>query len=261
MVKTLIYHLRSDTYIWSESQIKLGRAFGHYQAAKDQIQHRLGEPDINIPLDASDPTGMGGNANKGDLCKRLFVDHRELMVSFVPERFQNDLRYLMSHLWIILKIYTGKQKVKVLEYKQVCLDVYNLLLNSFNNEDTKWINISPTMHTLLGHSWELIRNNDGVGLGEYSESGLEHNNKFLRFIRRNLARKVDQPSNLEDCLVRLWLRSDPKIRVSGPSALCASDALVNISLFPAQIRRLWSLFPPLMKHCSQSLSTSQDTVI
>ena len=67
------------------------------------------------------------------------------------------------------------------------------------------------------HSWELINNNDGKGLGEYT-GGLEHNNKFLRLYRRSLSRKTDQASNMEDCLTRLWLRSDPVIRRSGPSS-------------------------------------------
>ena len=73
------------------------------------------------------------------------------------------------------------------------------------------------MHALLAHSWELIANNDGKGLGEFSESGLENNNKYLRFYRTSLARKNSQQSNLEDCITRLWLRSDPTIRNSGPS--------------------------------------------
>ena len=139
------------------------------------------------------------------------------MVSFVPERFQDNLRDLMCKLWVIIKIYTGKDQVHVTEYKQFCLSVYYLILDSFNNQETRWINISPTLHALLAHSWELISNNDGRGLGEFSEGGLEHNNKFLRFYRRNLARKVNQTSNMEDCLTRLWLRSDPLIRSSGPS--------------------------------------------
>ena len=49
------------------------------------------------------------------------------------------------------------------------------------------------------------------------ESGLENNNKYLRFYRTSLARKTNQQTNLEDCITRLWLRSDPTIWHSGPS--------------------------------------------
>jgi hypothetical protein len=216
-VKTLIYHLRSETYMWTESQLNLGRSYRFYVAAKDEIKSALAVPEINIPLDACDPTGMGGNANKGDLCKRLMTTYHELMVSFVPERFQDDLRKLICQLWVVIKVYTSKDLVNVDEFKQFCLKLYYHILNSFNNKESRWINISPTLHALLAHSWELISNNEGRGLGEFTEGGLEHNNKFLRFYRRSLARKVDQASNMEDCLTRLWLRSDPQIRVSGPA--------------------------------------------
>ena len=64
-VKQLIYHLRSETFMWTESQLKLGRSYRHYQLGKDQIHEALLVPEINISLDACDPTGMGGNANKG----------------------------------------------------------------------------------------------------------------------------------------------------------------------------------------------------
>ena len=144
------------------------------------------------------------------------TDYRELMVSFVPVRFQDDLREVICRLWVVIKVYTGKEEVNVRLYKQFCLDLYNLVLNSFENQ-SRWISISPTLHSLIAHSWELISNNDGRGLGDFTEGGLEHNNKFLRFYRRNLARKVDQSANIEDCLTRLWLRSDPLIRDSGPA--------------------------------------------
>ena len=141
-------------------------------------RNTTGSKKINIPLDACDTTGMGGNANKGDLCKRLMTDYRELMVSFVPERFQNDLRELICRLWVVIKVNTGREEANVSEYKQFCIDLYYLVLNSFDNEN-RWINISSTFHALLAHSWELISNNDGKGLGHYSEGGLEHNNKLL----------------------------------------------------------------------------------
>ena len=168
-----------------------------------------------LPLDAADPTGQGGNSNKGDLCRRLLVDHRELMVSFAPPRFQKDYRLLLERVWNIIQVYNSKRRVDTTLFKQYCLETYHHILTSFNNE-TRWINISPTLHSLLGHSWELIEKNDGKGLGEYTESGLEHCNKFLRFYRRNLARKISQVTNLEDCLTRLWLRSEPQTREAGP---------------------------------------------
>ena len=97
-------------------------------------------------------------------------------------------------------------------FKELCAGTYLLILNKFNNAEIRWINISPTLHMLLAHSWEIIEANNNYSLGEYSESGLEHNNKFLRFFRLSLARKNSQETNLQDCIERLWIKSDPGIR-------------------------------------------------
>ena len=118
----------------------------------------------------------------GDLCKHLLVDHRELMVSFVPQRFQEDLWVLMCKIWVIIKIYTSKEKVNVSEFKQFCLDVYYHILNSFNNKESHWINVSPTVHALSAHSWELIRNNGGVGLGNSQRGVLSTTTSSSAFI-------------------------------------------------------------------------------
>jgi len=51
--------------------------------------------------------------------------------------------------------------------------------------------------------------------------GLEHSNKFLRFFRQFLARKTSQETNLQVYIVRLWIKSDPGVRYSGPKKQCS----------------------------------------
>ena len=89
-----------------------------------------------------------------------------------------------------------------------------MILTQFNESSRPWIFLSPTVHGLLHHSAELIASNDGFGLLEYSESGLEANNKFLRFYRTFLARKTGQVQNLTDVFTRMWLKSDPCIKAA-----------------------------------------------
>ena len=48
-------------------------------------------------------------------------------------------------------------------------------------------------------------------LKRLSEEGLESNNKRLRTYRITLSRKMSQKANLEDCLTRLWIGSDPAV--------------------------------------------------
>ena len=81
---------------------------------------------------------------------------------------------------------------------------------------------------LLAYSWELIEINGNCGLGEYSETGLENNNKYLRFYRQYLARKISQESNLTDCLNRFWLKSDPCICHCGPMLYCSRCNIINV---------------------------------
>ena len=118
------------------------------------------------------------------------------------------------------QIYTSKENVNVQEFKAFCQETYTHILNDFSMNNKKWINITPTVHALLAHSWELISLNNECRLGHFTEGGLENSNKFLRFYRRNMARKVNQEANLEDCITRLWIRSDPLIRDTAPKPTC-----------------------------------------
>ena len=96
-VLTLMYHLRSEIFLWTESTIRLGRSYRFLVKAKDEakciVQERTG-----IVMDAADPTGKGGSTNKGDVCQRLLTQHREVLVSYVPHTFQSDLRELLCRL-------------------------------------------------------------------------------------------------------------------------------------------------------------------
>ena len=60
-----------------------------------------------------------------------------------------------------------------------------------------WANITHTLHKLLAHCTELIRNcNDGFGLKEISEEAIEACNKLIRKYRANLARNLLSQSTL-----------------------------------------------------------------
>ena len=217
----LVYYQRAGICIWTESQVKLGPSYRHLMNAKEEVR-RIAQSATSIPIDAADPTGKSGNVNKGDTCRAYLTKHRNVLVNLVPDRFRVALDELIRRIWICVRVYTSCEPVKVEEYKAFSLDTYKLILTGFDNSDgkTQWINISPTVHSLLAHGWELIMANNSRGLGEYTEQGLENNNKFLRFYRQHLARKNSQSHNLDDCLTRLWLKLDPKIRATAPKPKC-----------------------------------------
>ena len=149
---------------WTRSQIILGKCYRFLMNTEEQVKVEVLNK-TGLPLDAADPLGQGRNSNKGDLCKRLLVDHREIMVSFVPERFKEYYRTLLCRLWVIIKIFNSKRKVDICKYKEFCIFTYNHILESFNNAVSRWIIISPTLHSLLAHSWELIEKFNKMSLG------------------------------------------------------------------------------------------------
>ena len=149
-------------------------------------------------MDIPDPTGKGGTTKSGNVCDWLLNDHRHILVSLVPVTCQCKIIELLNRICVILSVYTSKYKdvVNTALFRVFCEETYYFILNSFQNSETKWINISPTLHMLLAHSWEIIENHNNTGLGEYSETGLEQNHKFLRFFRQFLAHKTFQETNL-----------------------------------------------------------------
>ena len=101
---------------------------------------------------------------------------------------------------------SSDRKVNQDKFKDSCQDLYIHLLDKMT-----WMSITPTLHKLLAHAPQLVKHNGGRGLKRLSEEGLESNNKRLRTYRITLSRKMSQKANLEDCLTRLWIGSDPAV--------------------------------------------------
>ena len=107
-------------------------------------------------------------------------------------------------LSVCLRIVESSAQVNIDSFKEYCKNTYMHLIDTL-----PWVSITPTLHKLLGHSWELISLNEGVGLKRLDESGMEGCNKMLRTIRTKHSRKISQQACNIDCLTRLWLGSDP----------------------------------------------------
>ena len=109
-------------------------------------------------------------------------------------------------LAVIIRLMSQGDKVDVEIYEAMCKELYlHLVIN------LPWVSITKTLHKLLFHSPEMIRNNESRGLKEFNEEGLESKNKDLRFSRCRLSRKTSQQDNLTDHLHRLWIGSDPVV--------------------------------------------------
>ncbi|KAI6653932.1 hypothetical protein LOD99_3108 [Oopsacas minuta] len=107
----------------------------------------------------------------------------------------------------ILRVYNSSRRVDTEELALVCSNIYQSILCAF-----PWANVSPTLHKLLAHAPEIISTfNDGHGLENLSEEGLEASNKYIRRYRDRLARKFSFEENLKDVFVRLISHSDPML--------------------------------------------------
>ena len=148
--------------------------------------------EIHIIIEVPDTTGKGGTSTTGNSVSTILGDdkNRKLLSSLVPEQYREAMDDVLLRLWLIMKIYNSNDEVN--EYfdefsKETCI----MLLTSFNKDQQNWIYLSPTVHGLLHHIWELIQANGKFGSQEYSKSSLEGNMKFLRFYRKFLASKLD----------------------------------------------------------------------
>ena len=204
-------HLKAAVFDWSESPTSVNNLF--LKQAKAEIQAHI-EVIVGEKWDIPDGTGKGGTTTTGNTARRLLHQHRDVVINLVPENYQNIMHRFGQHLSVILRLFCSSKSINVHEYKKLCTDLYVFILESFPHVNSKpgtWVSITPSLHKLLGHSWELIESNDSRGLKNLDESGLEGNNKILRSIRLNLARKTSQEANLEDTIRRMWVGSDPKI--------------------------------------------------
>ena len=211
-------HLRAAVFDWSESQTSINEQF--LKKAKKEIQQKIEEV-IGERWDYPDGTGKGGTSTTGNTARRI-LHHggRDIVIQMVPERYQQVMTQIGQYLSVILRLFSSDKTINVKEYKKLCTTLYLLFLQSFpctqkknmvQTQQQTWISITPSLHKLLGHSWDLIEMNGDCGLKNFDESGLEANNKVLRSIRLKLSRKTSQTANLLDVINRLWLGSDPKV--------------------------------------------------
>ena len=92
---------------------------------------------------------------------------------------KSKLDHIILNMAVILAVINSNKKVNVPVFSEFCLNT-SLLVKSVS-----WIHIIPSAHVVLAHSAELIEGNNQIGLLNFTQCGLEANNKFLRQYRIN----------------------------------------------------------------------------
>ena len=172
-----------------------------YKAAREKLKEDLYKAmAINI--------GDAGDMVTGRAFQQFSSDEaRHFLSSLVNEDVKQDFNFILLGLCATVKIINSqKRKVNVDNLKKLTTDVYMKLVTTF-----PWVVLSPSVHRILAHSWEVISMNNYYGLGDLSEEGLEALNKFIRQIREGGARKDTTANNFEDTYNHLWDRSRPTL--------------------------------------------------
>ena len=194
----LVYHLNCHKLKWSPTSADIRQSMIY---VRNLVQEKTG-----LKVDQPDPSG--GTTSTGNIARRAFSNESkfiECVSSVVEEQHKEALTVLHTQLSAILRIFNCDRKIHTSELGKLCKSTYLLILESF-----PWANITPTLHKLLAHSEELLREiNFGYGFKCFSEEGSEACNKLIRKYREHLARKTSFEDNISDIFIRLASESDP----------------------------------------------------
>ena len=211
----LSVHLSAAVFVWTES--KTSRQYKFIENAKANLQKKI-QANTGIRWDYVDSSGNSGTSTTGNTCRRILHDPnvRRLVTEEIPVSHRETMEELGMRLSVILRVMSSSEEIDTERFKQFCTETNIILIEKFPRVYDKkkpgpWISVTPTVHKILAHSWELIQNNDSRGLSNLDESGMEGCNKIVRSIRKAHSRKISQDANLIDTFRRLWVGSDPKI--------------------------------------------------
>ena len=96
-----------------------------------------------------------GTTSTGNVARRAFSDNSDYLkcvLSAIAIPHKPASTKIHTQLSAILRVLNSGMKVNTLELGKLCQDTYLCVLNSF-----PWASITPTLHKLLAHSEELIR--------------------------------------------------------------------------------------------------------
>ena len=77
-----------------------------------------------------------------------------------------------------------------------------------------WVRITPSVHQMLAHNWELFEITEGGPIAVWSESAIEAWNKHVRNFRSGAgcrARQNSVKNNINDTFVRMLITSAPAV--------------------------------------------------
>ena len=162
------------------------------------------------------PTSKGGTTDTGNAAERFFSDEViPVLKDLFPNEWQDDILKLHKNFSIILRVIKSTRPVDTEKLQPLCQETYLLLREKF-----PMVIVTETTHMVLGHSFQLIDANDGYGLGQMTEQGLESVNKLVKRYSERFARQISLGANITDVMHRLQVLSNPYLKSFKKKSYC-----------------------------------------
>ena len=189
---TLVNHLHSGSNKWSTTSAKVRNSL---KFVRDFLQEKT-------CLKIDQPSSDGGTTLPvtyrlvNVLAIKIIFIH--CITTFVPAHFHDSLTKILNILSAILRSFSSSREISINTQSLLCRETYEFMLVKF-----PWVNITPSLHKLLAHSTELIRDcNNGFGIKEFSEEAIEAI-ELIRKYNEHLSRKHSSRLSTRDFFVRL----------------------------------------------------------
>lgn len=161
---------------------------------KEKIQIEFKE-ELGLLVDV--PKAGFGNTNDGNTSRRFFADPE------TSSRITGINVDLIKRMRIILEVISSGNSIDADKFDVYAYETAKIYVNLYN-----WHPMSPTIHKILIHGAQIIRN-ALLPIGQLSEEAAEARNKNFRQYRLNFSRKFSRVDCNMDILNRLLLSSDP----------------------------------------------------
>jgi hypothetical protein len=214
----LLYHLVSgQTQTWSEASNEVKSALK--KAKFDVMQHIR----KNCGFLVDSPTSAGGNTNSGPIAERFFsIRHRvEIGKVIVDPIYQHAYLKLIGLINQMLSITQHTDSSKLVKPHMVKLLGYETMVHI--KKCFPFAMISPSLHQMCAHSWELFEITEGNPIAIYSEQPGEAWNKYIRSYKSGPASRARQSSikaNTQDIFTRMVMKSHPMIASKKKDVQC-----------------------------------------
>ena len=146
--------------------------------------------------------GGCGSSNDGNMARRVLRDHPDLLAeqTGVPLEFIKGIYVI----WVAL---ASKLPIDPEKFQSFCNNLKQIYV-----ENVPWYPLSPTLHKVLEHGWEIISLfPESVTSGILSEEPAEASNKDVKKFQKQNARQDSPVHRNLDVFQRQMDRSDPKI--------------------------------------------------